>query len=160
MTQSWTGRIFSGTFVEGGGGTSAVVAPATGEEIERVGVADLGDLERAVAAANDAQAAWAALPYTERSAVMTRAAVLLGDDPERLTRWLVPESGSGQGKAAFETGLVVSELHEAAALASAPYGQLLRSYKPRLSIGRHVPVGVVGVISPFNFPAKIGRAHV
>lgn len=156
----WQSRIFSDGFTDGGGGTSAVRAPATGEEIARVGVADAADLERAVASANAAQPAWAALPYDQRAAVMTRAAVLLGDDPARLTQWLVPESGSAQGKAGFETGLVVSELHAAAALAAQPYGQLLRSVRPRLSLARHVPVGVVGVISPFNFPAILAMRSV
>jgi benzaldehyde dehydrogenase (NAD) len=73
---------------------------------------------------------------------------------------LVPESGSGQGKAAFEVSLVVSELQEAAALASHPYGELLRSVKDRTSIARRVPLGVVGVISPFNFPAILAMRSV
>jgi acyl-CoA reductase-like NAD-dependent aldehyde dehydrogenase len=41
---------------------------------------------------------------------------------------------------------------EAAGLASAPYGELLRSRQPRLSFARRLPVGVVGVIAPFNVP--------
>ena len=44
------------------------------------------------------------------------------------------------------------ECYEAAALASAPYGELLRSALPRLSMARRLPVGVVGVIAPFNVP--------
>ncbi|MEV7431748.1 aldehyde dehydrogenase family protein [Nocardioides sp. NPDC092400] len=160
VTEAWDGKIFSGGFVAGGAGTSPVLAPATGETIASVGQADTADLDRAVRAAAAAQPAWAALPYTERAAVMTRAAALLGDEPERLTRWLVPESGSGQGKAGFEAMLVTSELQAGAALAAQPYGQLLRSMKPRMSIGRYAPVGVVGVISPFNFPAILSMRSV
>nr|WP_305781662.1 aldehyde dehydrogenase family protein [Nocardia miyunensis] len=156
----WHEKIYSAGFVTGGGGTRTVEAPATGEIIATIGQADTHDLEKAVASARAAQPGWAALPYTERAAVMSEAAALLARDPARLSGWLVPESGSGQGKAAFETGLVISELTEAAALASQPYGQLLRSYKPRLSLGRHVPVGIVGVISPFNFPAILAMRSV
>lgn len=160
MGNLWDSKIFSGDFVAGGAGTRDVTAPATGEVIATVGQADVADLDRAVTAASAAQPAWAALPYTERAAVMTRAAALLDAEPERLTRWLVPESGSGQGKAGFETMLVTSELTAGAALAGQPYGQMLRSMKPRVSIGRHVPVGVVGVISPFNFPAILSMRSV
>ncbi|MFW0787522.1 aldehyde dehydrogenase family protein [Gordonia sp. CPCC 206044] len=156
----WNGKIFDGTWRPGGAGTLDVTAPATGEVVSTVGAASVDDLDRAVDKATTAQAAWAALPYTERAAVMSKAAALLSEEPERLTRWLVPESGSGQGKASFEAGLVTSELAEAAGLASQPYGQVLRSRKPRLSIGRHVPVGVVGVISPFNFPAILSMRSV
>ncbi|KDA05007.1 benzaldehyde dehydrogenase [Microbacterium sp. CH12i] len=161
MSNNWDNRIYStGGFVTSHGGTTNVTAPATGDVIATVGWADIQDLDDAVAAANRAQPAWAALPYTERAAVLAKAATLLGEAPERLTDWLVPEAGSGQGKAAFETGLVTSELAEGAGLASQPYGQLLRSMKPRLSVGRHVPVGVVGVISPFNFPAILSMRSV
>lgn len=161
MTQIWEDSIFtSGGFVAAGGGVLDVTAPATGETIMTVGLASVDDLDAAVAAATAAQPAWAALPYTERAAVMSKAASILQTDPERLTRWLVPESGSSAGKAAFEAGLVASEFAESAGLASQPYGQLLRSMKPRTSIGRYVPVGVVGVISPFNFPAILSTRSV
>src|SRR5699024_9612976 len=80
--------------------------------------------------------------------------------PDRLLRWLVPESGSTRGKASFEVGLVVSELDECAALTSQPYGELLQSTKPRLSLARRVPIGVVGVISPFNFPGILSMRSV
>lgn len=160
MGNAWDSKIFSGGFIAGSGGTAEVTAPATGEVIATVGRADVADLEAAVAAAKAAQPAWAALPYTERAAVMTKAAALLEAAPERLIRWLVPEAGSGQGKAGFEAMLVTSELSAAAALAAQPYGQMLRSMKPRVSIGRYVPVGVVGVISPFNFPAILSMRSV
>ncbi|MFT4212887.1 MAG: aldehyde dehydrogenase family protein [Microbacterium sp.] len=161
MTTIWENSIFgSGGFVAGRGGVLEVTAPATGATIGTVGIADTVDLDAAVAAAKEAQPAWAALPYTERAAVLAKAAALLQEAPERLTDWLVPESGSGFGKASFETALVTSELAESAGLASQPYGQLLRSMKPRLSVGRYVPVGIVGVISPFNFPAILSTRSV
>lgn len=157
----WSERIFSGNgFVPGRGGVIDVVAPATGKSIGLVGKASADDLNDAVAQAQSAQRDWAAQPYTVRAAVMAKAAALLGENPQRLTDWLVPESGSGQGKAGFEAMLVASEFAEAAGLASQPYGQVLRSMKPRLSIGRHVPVGIVGVISPFNFPAILAMRSV
>lgn len=158
--QVWTAKIFDGSWRAGSAGTITVTAPATGAPVAQVGAADVGDLQRSVATAVTAQRRWSALPYPERAAVLLDAAQRLRADTDRLVRWLVPESGSGQGKAAFEAGLVVGELQESAALAAAPYGQVLRSAKPRFSIGRHVPVGVVGVISPFNFPAILAMRSV
>ncbi|MFJ8109099.1 aldehyde dehydrogenase family protein [Streptomyces sp. NPDC096132] len=158
--QPWEGRIFDGTWVPGQGEPLEVTAPATGKVLTTVGTATPADVDRAVDLARKAQREWAALPYDRRAAVFRTAAALLEADPDRLIRRLVPEAGSGQGKAAFETGLVVSEFHQAAALAAEPYGELLRSTRPRLSLARRIPLGVVGVISPFNFPGILSTRSV
>ena len=48
--------------------------------------------------------------------------------------------------------MATEEIYEAATLPSRPYGELLPTESPHLSWAERVPVGVVGVISPFNFP--------
>lgn len=156
----WSAKIFDGSWREAGGGTMDVTAPATGTVVATVGAATPGDVDASVASARTAQRAWAKLAHAERAQVFIKASALLSADPDRIVRWLVPESGSGQGKAQFEVGLLVAELNEAAALTSEPYGELLRSSKPRLSAVRRVPLGVVGVISPFNFPAVLALRSV
>ncbi|WP_221583474.1 aldehyde dehydrogenase family protein [Microbacterium sp. G2-8] len=160
MTSVWNEKIFSDGWRAGSGDPIAVVAPGSGTRLGAVGAATPDDLDRAVASATAAQREWAAAPYAARAGVMLKAAQLLEQDPERLAGVLVPEAGSGQGKAAFEVGLVTSELQEAAAVASHPYGEMLRSVKKRTSIARRVPLGVVGVISPFNFPAILSMRSV
>lgn len=137
-----------------------VTDKSTGEVLASLDEASAADVDRAVARARAAQRAWADLPYDRRAAVLLRAAAIAEAAPERLVPWLQREAGSAPGKAAFEHGLVVSELREAAATASAPYGRRLRSTRPRMSLARHVPVGVVGVISPFNFPAILSMRSV
>jgi len=159
-TPAWTDHIYSNGWVAGSGGTLTVTAPATGEPVASVGLADVADLDRAVASAKEAQRAWAAASYLERATVLRRAAQILEADPGRLAGWIVPESGSAQAKAAFEVSLVTEELYECASVASAPSGQLLRSVKQRMSYARQVPYGVVGVISPFNFPAILAMRSV
>ncbi|WP_067901282.1 aldehyde dehydrogenase family protein [Nocardia vaccinii] len=158
-TTAWHGALFDGAF-RPSTATVPVTSPATGAVIDTVGAAGPADLDRAVRSALAAQSDWAASTYDERQAVLLRAAHLLGENPERLASWLVAEAGSGQGKAAFEVGLVVDEFRESAALASHPYGEMLRSSKPRFSVARRVPVGVVGVISPFNFPSILSMRSV
>lgn len=160
VTAPWSGKLYSGGWAGGSGPTIEVRSPATGELLETVASATPADLDAAVAVARAAQRPWAALPYDKRAAVLLRAARLLEEDPDRLARWLVAEAGSGQGKAAFEVGLVTSELQESAAVASHPSGEVLRSVKPRMSVARRVPVGVVGVISPFNFPGILSMRSV
>jgi benzaldehyde dehydrogenase (NAD) len=151
-THTWNGRIFSGGWREGDGGVADVVAPATGETLAQYGIATPADLDRAVAEASQAQRVWAAMPFTARAAIFRRAGQLVEEHTPEFISWLAREAGSGVGKAGFEAHLVASEFYSAAAAVEQPYGQLLRSSKPRLSFSRRVPVGVVGVISPFNFP--------
>jgi benzaldehyde dehydrogenase (NAD) len=149
---TWRGKIFFGDWHPATGGESAVVEPATGDELGRIGRAGPDDIARAAATARDAQAGWAALPHTERAAVLRRAGDLWTRHADEIGGWLVREGGAVPGKAQFEIGLVVQECYEAAALPSRAYGELLPSAEPRLSWAQRSPVGVVGVISPFNFP--------
>ncbi|MFT4231996.1 MAG: benzaldehyde dehydrogenase [Leucobacter sp.] len=156
----WHERLYSDGWNAGSGGTMEARAPGSGAVLGSFALAGPADLDAAVASATAAQREWARLPYSERAGVMLRAAQLLAERPERLVDVLVPESGSGSGKAGFEAGLVVSELQEAAALASHPYGEMLRSVKNRTSLARRIPLGVVGVIAPFNFPAILAMRSV
>jgi len=156
----WDRKVFSDGWTEASGEPITVTAPATGRTIAVVGGASPADVDRAVASAKAAQVAWGAQPYPARVAVLLKAAQLLQDDPSRLADLIVEETGASQGKAGFETMLVTTELQESAALASHPYGEILRSMKPRLSFARRVPVGVVGVISPFNFPGILSMRSV
>jgi benzaldehyde dehydrogenase (NAD) len=150
--QDWAGKIYLDGWTPGGGGERAVVSPSTGEEIGRVGLAGVADVERASRRAVEAQREWAALPYEERAAVLRRAGDLFTERADDIHQWLMREGGAIPGRAAFETHTAAQECYEASALPSHPYGELLRSGQPRLSLARRLPVGVVGVISPFNVP--------
>jgi benzaldehyde dehydrogenase (NAD) len=149
----WAGKIFSSGWTAAQGGTLQTLEPATGEVLAEVGLANQGDVEQAARAAAAAQPAWAARTGPERAALIRRAARVLEDNHEEFETWLVREGGAVPGKAAFEVQLVLGELWEAAALPTQPWGHLLPASEPgRESIARRVPLGVVGVISPWNFP--------
>jgi len=148
----WTGKVFVDGWQPGSGGDAAVVEPATGKEIGRHGRATADDVSRAAARAAEAQPGWAATGYQERAAVLRRAAQLFEEHAEEIQGWIVPETGAIPPKAQLETWFASSTCHESAALTSHPYGQLLQTRDPVLSMARRVPVGVVGVIAPFNFP--------
>jgi benzaldehyde dehydrogenase (NAD) len=149
----WQGKVFSNGWVTPQGGELKSVEPATGDVLARVGLANAADIAAAAAAARRAQPDWAAQPGPQRAALIRRAARVLEDNRAEFERWLVREGGAIPGKAAFEVELVLGELWEAAALPTQPVGQLLpTSEAGRQSIARRVPLGVVGVISPWNFP--------
>ncbi len=148
----WRGRVYSGGWVAAGGGDAAVTEPATGAEIGRTGLAAPSDVSSAAQRAAAAQPAWAALPHTERAAVLRRAADVWLANAAEIEDWNVRESGKIRPAAQFETHVATGEIFEAATLPSRPYGELLPSEQPRLSFAERVPAGVVGVIAPFNFP--------
>lgn len=155
----WAGSYYASGWQKGSV-TAPVLSPATREEIGSVASATAAEIGAAVEAAAKAQVAWAARPAADRAAVMRRASALLEAHGDVLADWLMDEGGAAQGKAGFESSLVAGEFDLAAATAMMPYGKLLQTSKPRLSLARHRPVGVVGVISPFNFPAILGMRSV
>ncbi|WP_081882222.1 benzaldehyde dehydrogenase [Cryobacterium sp. MLB-32] len=154
---AWSGRIYiDGAWVSGSGGHIPVIEPATGAEIGRVGIAGPTDVTTAAANAADAQKAWAATPHPVRAGVLRRAAALLEQHAAEIMDWNVREVGAVPALAGFALHVGAQECYEAAALPSHPLGQMLSSEEPRLSFAQRVPVGVVGVISPFNVPIILG----
>jgi benzaldehyde dehydrogenase (NAD) len=149
----WQGKIYSNGWTSARGGMLESVEPATGEVLATVGLANAADIDDAASAARKAQPEWAAQTGPQRAALIRAAARLLEDHRAEFETWLVREGGAIPGKAAFEVDLVLGELWEAAALPTQPWGHLLPVSEPgRQSIAKRVPLGVVGVISPWNFP--------
>jgi benzaldehyde dehydrogenase (NAD) len=157
----WQDKIYlGGSWTAGSGGTRDVVEPATGSRLAGIGIADSSDLARAAETAAAAQAGWAALPHTERAAVLRRAGALWAQHAEEIAWWNIREVGAVPGMAGFAVHVAEQECYEAAGLPSRPYGELVPSEQPRLSMTRRVPAGVVGVISPFNVPIILGIRSV
>jgi benzaldehyde dehydrogenase (NAD) len=159
-TDTWHRRVYSGGWVTPHGGETDDVEPATGEVLGRVGLGDAQDVARAAASAASAQLAWAATNFEERAAVLRRAGDLIHANAEEIKSWMIRETGAVGGLAEFAVGVAAQECYEAAALASRPLGDILPSNQPRLSLLRRVPVGVVGVISPFNVPLILSTRSV
>ncbi len=156
----WDGQIFSGGWTAAHGGAAPIIEPATGTELGRAGMADADDVARAAAAAAAAQRDWAAATFEDRAAVLRTAGRLIEEHAADLHRWLIRETGCVPGFAGFSTYVASQECYEAAALASRPVGEILATAQPRLSLLRRVPVGVVGVISPFNAPLILSSRSV
>ena len=150
---TWEGRIYSQGWTAGSGGEYDAIEPATGNVLARVGAATAADVDKAAELAAQAQLEWAAMTYDRRAAVLRQAGDLFVEHEDEIHDWLIRESGAIRPFAQFQTrGVAAEECWEAAALASHPIGEILRSNQPRLSLARRRPVGVVGVIAPFNAP--------
>ena len=157
---AWQGKIYSGGWVAGSGGEHPVIEPATGQELGRIGHASSADVRKAAQRAREAQRAWASAPYSERAAVLRRAGDLWNSHADEIKMWLSRESGAIGPMGDLQVHVSADECYEAAALASMPYGELLRTPQPRLSMARRVPAGVVGVIAPFNVPTILSIRSV
>jgi benzaldehyde dehydrogenase (NAD) len=147
----WHGRAFGGEWMEVAG-VADVIEPATGNVIGRIGMASADDIGVAASKARALQPQWYALPFAERAGILRSAARIAEQNSEQIASWIVRESGSVKAKAAFEVQISIQALWEAAALPSQPQGLLLPGRSERLSVARRMPLGVVGIISPFNFP--------
>jgi len=148
----WHEKGWNGRWVAFSGGAVSVSEPATGDELARVGLADARDVRAAAETAKRAQAAWAAMPFLDRAAVFRRAAAILERRTDEICGWIVNETGAIPPKAMFEITSAAKHLHEAAATLTQPKGLLLPADGGALSIARRIPHGVVGIITPFNFP--------
>ncbi len=146
--------FIDGAFRDAAGGAASVVAEkSTGGELGRQATASRADLDRAVAGAKAAQPGWAATGYDIRAGLLRKVARLLEERADEIADMIVRETGSIRGKAQYEVGASGNELYEAAALPSRATGEILPSHNTgKLSIIQRVPVGVVAVITPWNFP--------
>lgn len=155
----WEGRLFDGTW-RTAAETLTTTEPATGNSVGTVGVATGADVDRAVETATSAQREWAAAGYDVRARVLRAAARLFTDHAAEIADLFAREAGAPGRVSGPQAMISAEECHEAAALAAMPAGEVLRSMQQRLSLSRRVPVGVVGVIAPFNSPILLALRAV
>jgi benzaldehyde dehydrogenase (NAD) len=161
LTESvWTGRVYVDGWSDAPE-TIEVFQPATGAVIASAGAADAATVARAAASAAAAQPAWAATPFPERARILRRAADLLEIHAEEITRWMLRETGSILPKCQVEIANSANQIHQAAGLVTEPLAFVLPSPMPdRTSIAHRVPMGVVGVITPWNFPIVLALRSI
>ncbi|POX49373.1 aldehyde dehydrogenase family protein [Streptomyces sp. Ru72] len=127
--------------------------PYDGEKLASITIATVDEVDEAYRAAAAAQKEWAATnPYVRR-AVFEKALGLLEDREAEIAEAIIAELGGTRLKAAFELHLAKEFLRESIQLVLRPEGKILASpVDSKENRLYRVPVGVVGVISPFNFP--------
>jgi benzaldehyde dehydrogenase (NAD) len=148
----WRDNLFCGSWQRAAGGTIDVQEPATQSALTRVALANAADVAESARVAAAAQPAWAEKPYQERAAIFREAARLVRVHADEIKMWMVRETGSIPPKIDVELNMAEGILYQAAAMIGEPQGLVLPAAGGRISLARRIPHGVVGVISPFNFP--------
>ncbi|GAA2647445.1 aldehyde dehydrogenase family protein [Streptomyces vastus] len=131
-----------------------VLNPATEEVITTVAAAGAEDVDSAVVRAVKAQSRWAALAPGERARLLRRFAVVVDEHLEELAQLEVREAGHTIGNARWEAGNVRDLLDYAAGGVERLTGRQI-PVPGGLDVTILEPVGVVGVIAPWNFPMPI-----
>lgn len=156
-----SGHLFNnGSWRAARGGVRPVLEPATGEVLREVGIANAEDMVEAIAGAHAAQPGWAALSPRDRSSVLLRAVQWLQRHGEELALAIARETGGIVAKGQREIKEAMALCQVAAGLPMQAQGSVLPSTPGRLSLARRMPRGVVGVITPFNFPLILGIRSV
>jgi malonate-semialdehyde dehydrogenase (acetylating)/methylmalonate-semialdehyde dehydrogenase len=139
-------------------GTQAedVYNPATGEVIARVPLSSREDVDRAVASAREAFASWSRTPVPRRARILFKYQQLLVDNWEELARLITIENGKSLGEARGEVLRGIECVEFAAGAPTLMMGRQLPDIATNLESGMYrYPVGVVGGITPFNFPMMV-----
>ncbi|WLG98165.1 benzaldehyde dehydrogenase [Pseudomonas sp. FP198] len=152
--------VFNGNWVPASGPLLTIIEPATGEALMRSASADAADIAKASRDAALAQPAWAALGPRERAAIFRKAADVAERSFAELALYVARETGAALFKGQHEVREAIVLLHQAAGMLSQAHGVVLPSEAGRLSYARRLPHGVIGVISPFNFPLVLSMRSV
>lgn len=135
--------------------------PYNGETLVEIQQATSEQLNEAYQAATTAQKEWAQKTPAERAAVMYKVVNVLDQRKEEVVDWLIKESGSTRVKAMVEFGSARSITLEAASFPSRVHGEIRPSNTPgKEHFIYREPIGVVAVISPWNFPLHLTQRSI
>ncbi|SFL80472.1 aldehyde dehydrogenase family protein [Salibacterium qingdaonense] len=135
--------------------------PYSGELLGTASSASPNDLHAAYESADQVQKEWNGLNPYKRRDMLLELAVLLEKREAEITELIIDELGGTRLKAGFEIGLVKDMIKEAATYPLRMNGQILPSpVDGKENRVYRMPVGVVGVISPFNFPFFLSMKSV
>jgi malonate-semialdehyde dehydrogenase (acetylating)/methylmalonate-semialdehyde dehydrogenase len=133
-----------------------VYDPATGAVARQVAFADPSDVDAAVAAAADAFARWRSASLSQRTKVLFAFRQLLNERVDELAAIVTAEHGKVLGDAAGEVSRALEVVEFACGIPHLLKGGFSESVSTRIdSYSIRQPLGVVAVISPFNFPAMV-----
>jgi succinate-semialdehyde dehydrogenase/glutarate-semialdehyde dehydrogenase len=134
------------------GKTFAVVNPATGEQIAQVADSGQAETQRAIEAAKAAMPAWKAEPAKVRAAILEKWHDLVMTNQADLAKLMTLEQGKTLAESTGEVAYGASFIKWFAEESKRIYGDVLQGTPDRRGIVIKQPVGIVGAITPWNFP--------
>mgnify|MGYP001329837916 CR=1 FL=1 len=135
---------------------TAVYNPATGEEIVHVPLSGKEEVDRAVEAAKLAQKEWALVPAPQRAEVLYRVGTLMKEKKEYLSKLLTMENGKVLEEARGEVQEGIDMAYYMAGEGRRLFGQTTPAeLRDKFAMSQRAPIGVVGIITPWNFPIAI-----
>jgi len=159
---AFTDQSIAGTWRSGRSSSRLdVLNPYTGETIATFAKADVTDVDEAFRGAAATQPAWAQALPSQRAEVFRRAAAVMEQRHEEIVDWLIRESGSTRTKAEIEWWVVHATMLEASTLPSRLEGRIVSGdYPGKENRIYRRPVGVVAVISPWNWPLHLSARSI
>jgi alpha-ketoglutaric semialdehyde dehydrogenase len=150
-------NYISGEWVDSASGeTFETTNPATGETIGVFPRSSVEDVDRAVEAAKEAFESWRLVPAPKRAEILFRAGQRFIDRKDELTELMVQEMGKVRAEAGGDVQEAIDMTYYMAGEGRRLFGQTTPSEMPdKFQMSIRQPVGVVGAITPWNFPIAI-----
>ena len=157
MLEQLSGKLFiDGAFVTGRGRPIRVENPATLDEIGTIPLATQEEIDAAVAAARKAFETWSTVPAKTRAAALHRMGDAIAADADAMAKIMTLEQGKPVNEARGEILKLAEACHFYAEEAVRVHGEIVPN--DTTDSESHVvrePIGVVGAITPWNFPAEL-----
>jgi len=151
--KNWHHYIDGAWIAPSGGDSFETINPYTGEAWATLAKGNAADVDAAVTAATAALDGWATTTPTARGRLLMKLADIIERESERLGEIEVTDNGKLIAEMAGQTAYMAQWYRYYGGLADKIQGAVLPSDKPGIfNYTRHEPVGVVGIITPWNSP--------
>jgi alpha-ketoglutaric semialdehyde dehydrogenase len=150
-------NFIGGEWVDAAGGeTFESLTPATGEPVGTFPKSGPDDVDRAVAAAKEAFESWRLVPAPKRGEIVFRFAALVAEHKQELAELMTREMGKVLAEAGGDVQEAIDMSYYMAGEGRRLFGHTTPSELPdKFNMSVRQPIGVVGVITPWNFPIAI-----
>jgi acyl-CoA reductase-like NAD-dependent aldehyde dehydrogenase len=149
-------QVIKGMYIDGrwrtGTGTFADLNPSDNSVWATIPDGGRSETRSAIEAAQEAFYEWAEMPFTHRANHLLKVAEIWESRIPDFVAAMQSEGGGWVGKGRFESGYVAEVFRAAAAMTYGAIGEVLPSEHGKFSTAVRYPMGVVAVISPWNFP--------